>query len=144
MKNRVKSKITILAAGVFLTNPLLAATLDITLDGFKNNKGQALIYLHNKSDSFPSDPDEAVASRIVKIQNKTAKARFENVESGLYAVATVHDENSDGKLETNFIGIPKEGVGASNNARGRFGPPSFDDASFKLENDAHLLITVHY
>jgi len=41
---------------------------------------------------------------------------------GKYAVSVFHDENSNGKLDTNFLGIPREGVGASNNAKGHFGP----------------------
>lgn len=144
VKNKNRINVAVLAAGIFLTNTILANTINIDVDGFNNSNGQVLIYLHNKSTSFPSDSENAIINRIVQIQNKTAKVKIENVVSGLYAVAIVHDENSDGKLETNFVGIPKEGVGASNNARGNFGPPSFDDASFKLENDTNLMITVHY
>ena len=100
--------------------------------------------MYNKPESFPTKPGKTISSQIVKIKNNTAKVRFDDIEPGVYALSVVHDENSNGKLETSFIGILKEGVGSSNNARGRFGPPSFSDASFKLEDDVHLSITVHY
>ena len=45
----------------------------------------------------------------------------------------MHDENRNGKLDTNFLGIPKEGVGASNNPKSRFGPPSFEESMFVLD-----------
>jgi len=144
VNNFYKIKIVILVLGIFLPNTLMAATIDINLDGFRNNRGQALIYLHNRPDSFPTKPDNAVAFKKVQIRKMTAKTKFENIEAGLYGVSVVHDENNDGTLETNFIGIPKEGRGASNNAKAKFGPPSFDDASFKLESNTQLSITIQY
>jgi uncharacterized protein (DUF2141 family) len=45
-------------------------------------------------------------------------------------VSVVHDENANGKLDTNFVGMPREGVGASNDAKGHMGPPKFNAASF--------------
>lgn len=134
----------VLFAGTLLTSIVQAATLNIQLAGFKNNQGQVLIYLHNKAEFFPTKPDKAILSKIIKIQNKAANTQFDNIEPGVYALSIVHDENNNGELETNFIGIPKEGVGTSNNVRGRFGPPSFRDASFTFENDTTLSITVHY
>jgi uncharacterized protein (DUF2141 family) len=57
----------------------------------------------------------------------------------------VHDENGDGKLERNFLGVPKEGVGASNDARGRMGPPKWKDARFELKPDgSRIQIHVMY
>lgn len=56
-----------------------------------------------------------------------------------------HDENSNGKLDRNFMGIPREGVGASNGARGHFGPPKFGDAEFHfLGGQLDLKITLAY
>lgn len=143
MKKNARIKTLTFITGVFLTTSTLAASLDVKLDGFQNDKGQVLVFLHNKPDFFPTQPDKAVSSKIVKIQNKTAHVRFDDIKPGVYALSIVHDENNNGKLETNFLGIPKESVGTSNNVRGRFGPPSFKDASFKLEEDTQLFITMH-
>jgi len=58
------------------------------------------------------------------------------------AVSVFHDENGNGKLDRNFIGMPKEGVGASNDAVGTLGPPKFDDARFSYKGGAQSL-TIH-
>jgi uncharacterized protein (DUF2141 family) len=50
--------------------------------------------------------------------------------SGEYAISIIHDKNRNGRLDTNFIGIPKEPFGFSNNPKIKFGPPSFSDAKF--------------
>jgi uncharacterized protein (DUF2141 family) len=56
-----------------------------------------------------------------------------------------HDENSNGKLDTNLLGIPREGVSASNNAKGHFGPPKFDAAAFNFGGGRlDLRITITY
>jgi uncharacterized protein (DUF2141 family) len=60
-------------------------------------------------------------------------------------VSVFHDENSNSKLDTNFMGIPREGVGASNKAKGHFGPPKFHDASFPFAGGRlDLQITITY
>jgi uncharacterized protein (DUF2141 family) len=64
---------------------------------------------------------------------------FVGVASERYAVSVFHDENSNGKLDRNLLGIPREGVGASNNAVGHFGPLKFDDAAFQPPVNAMLL-----
>jgi uncharacterized protein (DUF2141 family) len=55
-----------------------------------------------------------------------------------------HDENGDGRLDTNVLGIPREGVGVSNNKIRSFGPPKWDDAKFALKGDLVLDIALHY
>jgi uncharacterized protein (DUF2141 family) len=62
-----------------------------------------------------------------------------------YAIAAIHDENRDGKLETDWMGVPKEGYGFSNNAKGRLGPPSFEAASFSYNGQSlNITITLEY
>jgi uncharacterized protein (DUF2141 family) len=75
----------------------------------------------------------------------TAASSFADVQPGTYAIAVFHDENSNGKLDSNFIGIPREGTGASNNAKGHMGPPKFDDAAFRYAGGRlELKITIEY
>lgn len=65
------------------------------------------------------------------IQNKRAVCRFTGIASGTYAIAAYHDENANGKLDRNFIGIPSEPYGMTNDARPKiFAAPTFDDAKF--------------
>lgn len=71
---------------------------------------------------------------MARIRKGEAKAFFDDAPYGEYAIALFHDEDNDGKLAYGALGIPKEGYGFSNDARGRFGPPSFDKARFKLDS----------
>lgn len=59
------------------------------------------------------------------------RIQIEEKEEGAYAFVILHDENKNGKADTNWIGLPKEGVAVSNNAKGSFGPPDYEDAKFK-------------
>ncbi len=61
-----------------------------------------------------------------------ARLVFSGLEPGWIAVSVFHDEDGDGELDTNFIGIPSEPVAASNNPSARFGPPSWEDSRFEL------------
>jgi uncharacterized protein (DUF2141 family) len=54
-----------------------------------------------------------------------------------------HDENGNGQLDKNMMGIPRERVGFSRDARGRMGPPSFADAAIDLQQDTALLVTLY-
>jgi uncharacterized protein (DUF2141 family) len=92
----------------------------------KNNQGQVVCALFDESGWLkkPLIPDWAT------ISNKTAICRFSNVPEGIFGISAYHDENRNGKLDTNAIGLPIEDYGASRDARGTFGPPSFDDAKF--------------
>lgn len=73
-----------------------------------------------------------IRSAVAKIQAGSALCRFQRVPKGTYGASAFHDENSNGKLDTNFVGLPTEDYCASRNARGTFGPPSFDDAKFEF------------
>jgi uncharacterized protein (DUF2141 family) len=72
-----------------------------------------------------------VRSAVAKISGREALCSFARVPKGVYGISAFHDENSNGKLDTNLLGIPSEDYCASRNARGSFGPPSFEDAKFK-------------
>ncbi len=60
---------------------------------------------------------------------------------GRYSIKAFHDENNNSKLDTNFLGMPTERYGFSNNARGRFGPPSFAEAAVTL-NSPQITIAI--
>ncbi len=98
----------------------------------ESNEGSVFCALHDKEKAFPSEAKKAVATSKVKPKGKKALCTFENVAPGTYAVAAYHDSNDNGELDTNWIGIPKEGTAATNDAKGRMGPPKFEDAKFVL------------
>lgn len=68
----------------------------------------------------------------VKAEGGVVRIVLNDVAPGTYAIKAFHDVDRNGKLDTNFMGIPKEPYGFSNDAMGTFGPPSFDQASFKV------------
>lgn len=119
--------------------------IHIDIDGLRSDRGEVLCGLFSSAADFPKKPEKALARYKSTISNGHATCQFESVPSGTYAVSVFHDENSNGKLDTNFLGIPREGVGASNNAAGHLGPPSFSAAAFQHSgNRTTLKITLKY
>ena len=111
----------------------------------RNDKGQIMCALFSSAADFPKRGDKAIAHAKSDISHGRSVCEFPGVAPGRYAVSVFHDENANGKMDTNFMGIPREGVGASNNARGHFGPPKFDDAAFQYSGGKlDLAITIAY
>lgn len=103
-------------------------TLLVLVKGFKNTEGQLMVALYNNQAEFLSkNPFKGTATPISANEELI---RFENIPYGDYAVGVIHDMNNNGELDKNFLGIPTEGYGFSNNAMGAEGPPSFLQASF--------------
>jgi uncharacterized protein (DUF2141 family) len=115
-------------------------TLRVMVTGLKHNQGIVRIALSNTKVNYDSR-EEAYQGIETHIQNKKTSAHFTNIPHGTYAIKLYHDENSNGKLDSNFLGIPKEPYGFSNNVRGRFGPPSFKKAQFTFHTDT-LTVTI--
>lgn len=119
--------------------------IGIDIDGLRSDRGRVLCVLFSSAADFPKKPEKALARDESTILNGHATCQFESIPSGTYAVSVFHDENSNGKLDTNFLGIPREGVGASNNATGHLGPPKFSAAAFHHSGSRTTLkITVKY
>jgi uncharacterized protein (DUF2141 family) len=102
--------------------------------GLEKDRGNAMIHLARGEADFAGE-GEPFRLAVVKVENKEAVAVFEDVPHGEYAIKIFHDENTNQKLDTNFVGIPKEKYGSSNNVRA-FGPPSYEDARFRFEEEA--------
>ena len=121
----------IAAMGVLLPRQARAEDIiHVEVAGLHNDVGQVGCNIYSSADGFPTDPSKALHGVLTPIKDKKATCDFSGLPKGRYAIAVMHDENSNGKVDTNFIGIPKEGVGASNDAKASMGPPKFDDASF--------------
>jgi uncharacterized protein (DUF2141 family) len=118
------------------------AKVRVLIKGFRNTKGQALVSLFDSSKGFPEKGDISFKREAVKVKEKTMELVFDQVPAGTYAVAILHDEDMDFKMKTGAFGIPKEGYGVSKNARGRFGPPKFEDAKFELKQDQTVALTI--
>lgn len=82
------------------------------------------------------------AVKSTTVQPDVKSVTFDEVPKGRYAVSVVHDVNENGKLDTNWIGLPKEPFGFSNKSMGTFGPPSFNDTSFNVDDDIAVTVKV--
>jgi uncharacterized protein (DUF2141 family) len=138
---------------VFFSLCLLAAisgkaqktSITVEVENFRNEKGVCRAYLFDDDKSFPSESDKAVASKSVKINGSKATLTFENVPTGTYAIAIIHDENNNNTLDANFIGIPKEGFGASKNVLPSMSKPLFKDNAFKVSSQpVKLVVKLRY
>ena len=131
-------------------SPLVATvsedgTIQVVARKLASDEGRVRMLLYRSKDGFPTKPGKAWRKASAPIENGIAKGRFKGVPAGIYALSIFHDENDNGKLDTNFLGIPKEGVGASRNAKGTMGPPKWKDASFQLEGAVAVqMIRINY
>jgi uncharacterized protein (DUF2141 family) len=105
----------------------------------KSDKGSLYVAIYNKEDSFLKKP---IKGTILKIENKKATVTLKDIPTGVYAVSAFHDANDNKKMDTNFLGIPKEPTGMSNDATGFMGPPKYKDAKFEVKKNTTLTITV--
>lgn len=113
-------------------NAASSSTLSVTVDGLRDQRGQVCFSLFSTKQGFPSSSDRALESRCIKAGDTPLAVTFSNLSAGSYAVALIHDANTDGTLNRGFLGIPKEGFGFSRNPRIRTGPPSFEDAAVSV------------
>ena len=127
-------------SGVFTTNAQ-EETFQITvfINGLDSNEGQVLIALHNEKAQFLKT---AFKNAITKITNKKVMYTFKKIPVGEYAISVFHDKNSNNKMDVNFLGIPKEAYGCSNNAKGFMGPPKYEDAKFQLTKNSTIRIQI--
>ena len=114
-----------------------SGTLTVEFEITKYKTGKIYVALYSSKDSFLKKP---MKGTIISVTDGKATATFENVAAGTYAVSSFYDKNGNGKLDTNFLGIPKEPTAMSNNAKGSFGPPKFKDAKFTMKADTTIKI----
>jgi uncharacterized protein (DUF2141 family) len=106
--------------------------IKVEVTDLRNNKGTVNLAVFNSKKGFPNDVENAV--RKAQSAIKEGKATFTlELPSGNYAISLFHDENGNDEFDTNWIGLPKEGAAASNNAKAFMGPPKFEDAEFELK-----------
>ncbi|SEN87166.1 Uncharacterized conserved protein, DUF2141 family [Flavobacterium sp. CF108] len=111
--------------------------LTVAVSRLKNNAGIVKVGLYNSDGTFLKTTYKSLASEI---KNNEVTVTFDNLPAGEYAITTYHDENNNGKLDKNVMGIPSEDYAASNNAKGFMGPPAYKDAKFVLDKDSKIEI----
>lgn len=116
-------------------------TLRVNVVGVRSREGHIGCALFSSAEGFPGDTAHALQKVVGRFgRHHTATCVFENVPPGRYAVALGHDENGNGHLDKNLVGIPTEGWGVSNDAPARMGPPSYDEATFRFNGRRELIV----
>lgn len=113
------------------------SNLTVSVSGLKNNTGLQIVELYNDKSKFLKTTYKIISSAI---KSNSATINFIGIPNAEYTVMAYHDENNNGKLDKNFIGIPKEAVACSNNAKGFMGPPKYEDAKFTLTANSKINI----
>lgn len=103
-----------------------------------SNNGNVVVALCNSDANYKNHRSPFIG-KSVTIDNNTAIIEFEDLPFGEYAIKAFHDEDANNDLNTNILGIPIEDYGFSNNARGVFGPPSWENAKFELTENSKMV-----
>lgn len=126
---------------VAVSGPAFAGDLNVTVKNIKSEKGQVIARIYAKSENwlkteFMRATPSAKAGEVSFV--------FKALPPGDYAISVFHDEDGDGKLSANFMHIPTEPYGFSNDAKGSFGPPEYAAAKFEMTDAAKsTTITLH-
>lgn len=107
------------------------ASFVLQIEGLGKVEGELRIAMFDSKETYAKEPVYAV---VLPVDSTSLEWQLDELPFGEYAIAVYHDKNANGKLDTNFLGIPKERYGFSNNARGRFGPASWNDSFFVFDS----------
>jgi len=100
----------------------------------RNSTGTVDGALFESPEGFPTEVlRSATHVMVIKVRQTQARCDFDDIPPGRYALAVIHDENMNGKLDTKGLGIPTEGYGFSNDVTGVCGAPAFSAASFAYD-----------
>lgn len=116
-------------------------TLVINVTGYKNNKGETRCQLWQNEEAFPTKTDSAMLKKVVKNDSLKSQIVFPNLSFGWYAVTVHQDEDGDTWMNKNWLGMPAEPYGLSNNPKILFSVPSFEDCKFLVDQDT-VTITI--
>ena len=118
-----------------------AADLTLTIDGVNAAEGRVAAAAYDSAGSWLKGPPAAVAQADAASPRTVLVLR--DVPPGRYGVSVINDKNANGELDSNIVGTPTEPYGAIRHARGRMGPPAFEDAAVDVQGDTALTIHVH-
>jgi uncharacterized protein (DUF2141 family) len=111
--------------------------IDIEISEIRNNNGNIMLQLFDQN-------EKVLAEEQSPINENKCSFSIPDLSPGRYAVRYYHDENLNGKMETNIFGKPTEGYGFSNNVTGKSGPPPFEKWLFDLDGDKKIILKPTY
>ena len=111
--------------------------LIVKVENIKKVEGSLMVAIYDHEDHFLT---KEIIGKGKVIKSNQIEFHFEGLGEGTYAVSLFHDKNDNGKLDSNFMGIPSEPYAFSNNAKGMFGPPSFEQCKFEIKGGIHKIV----
>jgi uncharacterized protein (DUF2141 family) len=120
--------LTVMGAMLSAAPAAPAAVLDITVRQLLPQQGELLVVLFDRAEGWPDRPGPAQPARRMKVEGETMTLKIDGLAPGRWAVMVLQDLNGNGRVDTNFIGLPKEPYGVSNNRLPRMSPPVFEQA----------------
>lgn len=135
MLKRLCSWSLIIASGSLIVSTAraeAASTLTAEVGGLRNRNGQLCFSVFSSSQGFPTNGDNAVQTKCVKVTASPIKVAFKQLSPGRYAIAVLHDENNDRQANRNFLGLPTEGFGFSRNPTIVASPPKFSESAVSV------------
>ena len=129
---------------ILLLLPLIGSSqnkLTVQVVGVSSDSGHIMVAVYDKADGFLKKGKALMGVRA-KAVSGTTELQINDLPEGQYALAIYHDENGNGELDTNWLGIPKEPIGFSNSKMKAFGPPGFKDCAFLFKTDKQIQISL--
>src|SRR5262245_45275026 len=113
--------------------PVEGATVTASVVNLRSQKGNVVCRLYRSEADFPRSPTGNVRKKVTVVPGRPTRCVFENVTPGTYAMTFIHDENDNGKLDKNLLGMPTEGYGVSNNRTYAMKAPTWAECKFVVE-----------
>ncbi|MEO0424779.1 MAG: DUF2141 domain-containing protein [Pseudomonadota bacterium] len=130
----------LLALSALMGTAAHAASLDVRVTSIDEPEGYIMLAMFDSAEAFDNGGQPVRAVRL-PVESNELHTTFDDLPAGNYAIRLYHDANGNGELDSNMMGLPKEGYGFSNNG-GRFGPPPFEAAAFEIAEDGTNSITI--
>jgi uncharacterized protein (DUF2141 family) len=141
-KKRISTTIVFILSIQLMFAQTGSGTLTLTVTGLNSNNGKIIASIFKNPEGFPHEKGKSVQRVKASINNDSSVLVFNNLPYDYYAIGIIHDENNNDNMDFGLFYIPKEGYGASNNAKGHRGPPDFKDAKFYFDS-ANNKIKIH-
>ena len=148
MKYVLIKSTTALLITVCAVHKATAAEIRADITGIKTNKGQIRCALFKSAKGFPGESKDTIQQDALQIKELPASTAapvicdFRELVSGIYAISVLHDENEDGLLNKNFLGLPTESYGVSNNITPAMRAPTFDESKFTVDTETQLRLSI--
>ncbi len=136
----MKILLTLFGIACLVLNGFSQGTLEVEVANLSSTNGFVYLQLFDEEDQFLKKSIRQ--EKIGPINAQTVVFTIPDLPFGTYALSVMHDENENGVMDKGTFGIPQEGYAFSNNAKGMFGPPSYEDSSFSFQGDVRLKISI--